>query len=221
LEDAVTDIESRLAAVEERLKRLDELEAKEAIRDGLYRYARAIDRCDVELLKSCYHPGAPDYHGVFAGKAEDFCIYMPPEMKRYRSVRHTLTNPLIELDGDRAFVETFYWCVLFLDAAGGQGNEYVEQVAYGRYLDIWERRAGEWKIAYRRLVSDGATLRLITDQPAFQRIAGVSGEMGPEDLVYRGFDLARTHDPDRQEPGLADRILEAFQDQIDARRAAA
>jgi len=217
----VTDIETRLAAVESRLKRLDELEAKEAIRDGLYRYARAIDRCDLELLKGCYHPGAPDYHGVFAGKAEDFCPYMLPEMKRYRSVRHTLTNPLIELHGDRAFVETFCWCVLFLDAEGGQGNEFVEQIAYGRYLDIWERRAGEWKISYRRLVSDGATLRLITDQPAFQKIPGLSGEMGRDDLVYRGFDLARAHEADRQEEGLADRILATFQDEIAARRAAA
>lgn len=34
--------------------RLEKLEAVEAIRDVMFRYARGADRGDIELFKSCY-----------------------------------------------------------------------------------------------------------------------------------------------------------------------
>ena len=39
--------------------RLEELLKKQAIVDIVYRYARAIDRLDEALLRSCFHPGRP------------------------------------------------------------------------------------------------------------------------------------------------------------------
>lgn len=42
------------ATLADLLKRLELVEAKEAIRDVLYRYARGADRGDIELFKSCY-----------------------------------------------------------------------------------------------------------------------------------------------------------------------
>src|SRR5579862_3908887 len=45
----------------------DELADREAIRDCLYRYCRGVDRCDMELLRSAYWPGAMDTHTGFKG----------------------------------------------------------------------------------------------------------------------------------------------------------
>ena len=40
----------------------DELADREAIRDCLYRYARGMDRCDEEMLRSAYWEDALDDH---------------------------------------------------------------------------------------------------------------------------------------------------------------
>ena len=46
--------------------------AKLEIREALARYARGIDRQDVELAKSAYHPDATDEHGgPFHGNAHE------------------------------------------------------------------------------------------------------------------------------------------------------
>ena len=46
--------------------------AKLEIQEALARYARGIDRQDVELAKSAYHPDATDEHGgPFHGNAHE------------------------------------------------------------------------------------------------------------------------------------------------------
>jgi len=43
---------------------LEELVARNAITEVLYRYCRGVDRRDWELLRSCYHPEAQDDHAI-------------------------------------------------------------------------------------------------------------------------------------------------------------
>ena len=56
----------------------DEWADRESIRDCLFRYSRAIDRCDMELLKTVYWPGAIDHHTGFEGTAEEFIAWAEP-----------------------------------------------------------------------------------------------------------------------------------------------
>jgi SnoaL-like domain len=60
------ELRSRLERLE---ARVSQLTAERDIRDVLDRYARAADRCDVALMKSCYHRDAIDDHGFFSGDA--------------------------------------------------------------------------------------------------------------------------------------------------------
>lgn len=184
-------------STEDRLARLegavDQLQSREEIRERLYSYARAVDRGDLALLRDCYHPGAKDIHWVFIGDATAFADYIMPQMQQYFSVRHCITNIKIEIDGERAFVESQYWAVLRLPCAE-QSEAYIEQEAFGRYLDIWERRSEHsqeavWKIAFRRLVDDGASVRRVADQGGLERVADRSGQPDRSDPVYLGFGI--------------------------------
>src|SRR5258707_7375160 len=54
-------------------KIVEELAAKEAIREILYKYTRGMDRIDPETAKSVYHPDADDLHwGWFLGNSQRF-----------------------------------------------------------------------------------------------------------------------------------------------------
>lgn len=123
------------------------LVSRAEIHDVLMRYARGIDRCDFELVASCYHPGAHDDHGRFKGTVEEFIPWVRTELERFDSTMHFLGNVLIEFDDlERARAATY--CVAYHRLAG----QDVDAVAGLRYVDVFERRQGDWRIAERRIV---------------------------------------------------------------------
>lgn len=130
----------------------DELRAltdRQEIEAVLRRYCRGIDRCDPQVLKSAYHKGAIDDHGVFKGDAEDFATMILPILEaNYSATQHHLTNISIDLDGDVAHGETYFVAVHKAVAAP------VIEWSGGRYLDRFERRDGRWAIADRLVVMD-------------------------------------------------------------------
>ena len=56
---------------------------------------------------SCYHPDATDQHNCFSGNGHEFCKHAIATLRRLRSSNHIVSNILIELDGDRAFSESY------------------------------------------------------------------------------------------------------------------
>lgn len=141
---------------------VEELWAREQIRDCLYRYSRGIDRYDVELVQSCYHDGATDAHGVYNGDLEGFLQlvhrFRGPSSE-YGIMQHVITNTLIERDGDVAHVESYLYNPLVARDPEGQ----LPDVLFGgRFLDRFECRDGRWAIAERRLVYDYSSVRPAT-----------------------------------------------------------
>jgi hypothetical protein len=126
-----------------------ELADREAIRDCLYRYCRGIDRMDAELLRSAYWPGAMDYHTGFTGTVEQFVQWALPRLQAMQDSVHNLGNILIKLDGDKAAVESYFWSVAIVP-----GDEPRQVMACGRYLDRFEKRNDEWRIAERVVAHD-------------------------------------------------------------------
>jgi hypothetical protein len=130
---------------------LDRMLARDAIREILARYARAIDRADGPLLKSCYFDNALEEHGSsFSGRAHDYVDAAIPKVQKMGVMQHLLGNSYIELDGDRAYVETYIWTFLRMERDGRGWDTFTG----GRLHDKFERRNGEWKIAHRRTVFD-------------------------------------------------------------------
>ncbi len=58
---------------------------------------------------------------------------------------HVITNPIVEIDGDRARVRSRF---LVLQATDGLP---LQAIITGRYDDAFERVAGEWRFASRHL----------------------------------------------------------------------
>ncbi|MBW8814210.1 MAG: nuclear transport factor 2 family protein [Caulobacterales bacterium] len=125
------------------------LHDKQAIRECLANYCRAVDRLDRELLLSCYHEDAVDDHGVFVGDREAFADWaLALHARAQTATQHIITNHTCELDGDVAHAET-YWMFASMNTQGA-----ALTLGGGRYIDRFERRGGRWAIALRRVVGD-------------------------------------------------------------------
>ncbi len=59
---------------------LQELIDRKRVYDVLTRYCRALDRCDVDLMRSVYWDDARDDHGVFNGGAQEFAEFIIREI---------------------------------------------------------------------------------------------------------------------------------------------
>jgi hypothetical protein len=178
--------------------RLDRLEAelqilkdREAIRDVIYRYCRAVDRADTELLKSCYWPDGFDDHGFFGGNAWEFAEFVTPLLRVTTSTTHSCSNPIIELDGAEAFCETQVDVIHRL----ADGESQIYEWAQCRYLDKFEKRDGEWRIAIRTATADGLHYIKMSSDLLATRSVGMTdnwlpvGARSPDDPVYRLRDL--------------------------------
>ena len=135
---------------------IDELEARTAIEDALKRFARAVDRQDWQGARDLYHPDAYDDHGFFKGPPDAFLDHIAALHVEQEHSMHFNTNVLIEFAStERAFVET-YVLVLQRFRAGTSkvppGAAGLRCLASARYLDRFEKRGGEWRVAQRMLV---------------------------------------------------------------------
>ena len=183
----------RLASLEAEVR---DLRDREAIRVVLYQYARAADRCDLDLFKRCYHSDATDAHWFFNGDAHEFAEYVIPLLRRIPATCHAITNAIIEIEGDQAFVESQWHVIHRIDLSDGV---VVDQQAEGRYLDVFERRAGAWKIRHRQVVLDMLREFVVPESHAALPPDAL-GQRGEEDPVYRRFRLGDPPPP--KSPGI-------------------
>jgi SnoaL-like protein len=153
---------------------------KEAIRAVLGRFCRGVDRGDSEALESVYHAGALEIHGDFAGSAADWMrVALDVAPQHFTVMHHSLGTSNIELKGDVAAVETYFsaGCVIRSTTEGAP----VATTIHGRYVDRFERRHGEWRIAKRVVVKDFREVRQINDPEEKYPL----GRWGADDPVYK------------------------------------
>lgn len=133
----------------------EQLSDIQSIRDCAHRYCRGVDRLDEALLKSAYWPDATDDHGVFVGNAMEFAEMCMVVHLKWRSTSHCILNHHIELDDDGAHARGEIYNVTYLF----QADADVLDTWHGRYLDLYEKRAGEWRIKERVCVHEGTYSR--------------------------------------------------------------
>lgn len=165
--------------------RLAELLDKQSCTELVYRLARAIDRCDEKLLRSVFHDDATDDHGVFHGTAKDFIAWVLPVLGTMHRTQHCIGNVLIEVRGDKAFGESYFIAHHTLPGESG-ADQFM--IAAGRYLDRFERRNGEWRIAHRQACYDWNSSAPSLDSWNCAAPAGFTfGVRGEGDKSYANF----------------------------------
>ena len=148
----------------EREAAITELLIKEEIRDVMMRYARGVNRLDVALIKSCFHPDATEDHGAFKGPAAAFAEGLPENLRKgFQFTFHFLGNSLIEIEGNRAAHETYF---VGYHRLHPQADGIEKDVLFGgRYLAVNEsRNGGPWLIAQRTVVHDWSRLDPVNEQ---------------------------------------------------------
>ena len=130
---------------------LEQLSDLQCIRDCAHRYCRGVDRLDEALMKSAYWPDATDDHGVFVGNAMEFAEMCMVSHLKWRSTSHCILNHHIELDDDGSHARGEIYNVTYLF----QSDADILDIWHGRYLDLYEKRADEWRIKERVCVHEG------------------------------------------------------------------
>jgi hypothetical protein len=171
-------------------QQLQELLDREAIRRTLARYARGIDRVAPELISDAYHEVSWDHHGAFSGSGHDFAHDSEPAQLRSTDVNvvthHLLGQCDIDLDGDVARCETYFWVTGIRNPEGRRRMYFLA----GRYLDRLEKVDGRWRVRARNTVVDASTES--AEGEAWPPAAGYTpGARWPHDAVFR-FDEAVT-----------------------------
>lgn len=122
---------------------LEQLLAKQAIRECLERFCRGMDRFDRDCFLSAFHDDAVIAAGPYVGDAAGCWDWaMPLHEQAQDRTQHGLLQSGIDIDGDTAHAETYYRFV-------GCNKDGSLLMAGGRYIDRLERRGGIWRIALR------------------------------------------------------------------------
>ena len=136
---------------------IDQLVDLESIRDVARRYCRGGDRLDVEEMKSAYWSDATDDHGTFVGNAWEFAEHCMVGHLRWRSTAHCIFNHTITLETDGRHARGEIYNVSYLY----QKDADVLDTWHGRYLDLYQKRVGEWRILERVCVHEHTSSRAV------------------------------------------------------------
>jgi len=160
---------------------IEEAKDRQEIEDCLLKYTRGVDRHDKALMRSAYHADALDEHGVANAVAGDFCDWaIGYHAENQNQHHHIITNTSLDLDGDVAHGETYY---LFW----GDNKVGAPTLAFGRYIDRFEKRDGRWAIARRVCLTEQTTsLEAVELPPEFVAVMNSTGPStrDSDDLSY-------------------------------------
>jgi hypothetical protein len=129
---------------------LQELEDKEALRAVVSNFARALDRADAELLASTLAVDAQVSYGGFEGKAPDFVAQRLTPAGLERSF-HSVSNEYFQVSGDHAKGEVY---VITVSTWAPEGQDKIDTLIGGRYIDEYSKASGAWKITRRTFVHE-------------------------------------------------------------------
>ena len=125
--------------------------AKQEIYEILITYCRGVDRLDEDLVRWIYHPDGIDDRGYWRGMGWDFAPFVVNRLREANScTTHSVTNVLIEVDGDIATSEAQIQATLVRRGT----DPVVADIMGARYVDRFSKRDGQWKIDERTVVLD-------------------------------------------------------------------
>jgi hypothetical protein len=188
-------------------ERLIEMLDKQEIHERLMRYCRGVDRGDAELVSQAFHPDAMADHGhvFFDGVSVGEALAGMAAKHTNASGTHFTGNELIEIDGDDAYSEVYFFAVRERERAGVA----VTFTRCARYIDHWQKRDGVWGIIYRKVVDNWNRIDPVHERwPTANQF--LLSAVGRGDAVYQIRTEERRRPADAVDPAdLARRMEEA------------
>jgi ketosteroid isomerase-like protein len=128
---------------------------KDAIRELVLLYSRAIDRKDVALLRDLYTEDATDTHGTsFDGPAEAYCDFIEKSLPYMNYSGHHVCNHLVSVEGDAGNGEVYALAYHYIPDQQNPGA-MIEDFMAVRYIDNYRRCAdGKWRFSKRLITYD-------------------------------------------------------------------
>lgn len=160
---------------------IEEVIAKQEITELVGRYMRGLDRLDKGLLRSTFHDDAETDYGFFKGDADGFVAFADEALRSHLANHHMIGQVNIELAGDIAYGEVYFQAFHRIVENAKELDLFIA----GRYVDRYEKRNGEWKIAFRSEINDWATEHPASDGFFARTPQTLRGARKPDDALYR------------------------------------
>jgi len=151
-----TSLEIRVSALE---RKLADATAWHDIYNLICDYAQGQDRLLPEVQRRAFHDEAFADCGPFAGGPDGYVDYAQRNLTACGGSQHLMGQVNIRIEGDVAFGEVYHIAWHRIEE-NGQGRDLF---VGGRYIDRYERRDGQWKIAKRREIMDWSRTDPATD----------------------------------------------------------
>jgi len=164
-------------------EQIDMLVSRAQIEEVLFDYARGNDHADEAMIRACFWPESAHKHGGFEGTSQGFVDFAMKILPKLKYSKHHISNVSVRVKGDRAFSECYYYAHHTRDRKDGGGEENIW--FEGRYIDIFERRGGAWKIIRRRGMSDWTSPATPAEAPFASQLAGSYALRNKDDEYYR------------------------------------
>jgi hypothetical protein len=124
---------------------------KREIHEVVLRYCRGVDRLDLDLVRSAYHPDGVDHHTGFDGSIDEYIPWVSAALSRLGGTMHFVGNHLATVDADRAVAETYGMAVHWGDPPDEPRRNFTSGF---RYVDDMRCIDGVWAIAERWAVRE-------------------------------------------------------------------
>lgn len=151
-----------------------------AIGRVLAQYCRGVDRGDEALIRDAYWEDATDEHGTYKGSGHAFAGFVVKALNAHTlATQHTMQQTTVDLRGSTAFVESY---VLARHKVNREGQLILETFG-GRYVDRFEKRNGQWRIAHRQVIHDWSKIEPIAKEYPSESFE--HGQRNSNDASYR------------------------------------
>jgi len=186
------------------------LEDREAIRDVIAAYAHAIDRRRWDMIPQLFHDDATFGFGLVEGGWQDFLGQAQAIIDPCTATQHQLGQTQFGFEGrDLCHTETYFTAMHTIPAGYPMADVFPDKgriysaVIAGRYVDRFEKRNGEWRIAQRNGLYDWREFREVqgVDLSAFPE--GATGFHDDRDLSTRVVKRFRSNGQRATRPDIA------------------
>jgi hypothetical protein len=179
-------------------QQMDRLSDRAAIQEAINNWCRAVDRRDWDMVRAAFHPDGTDAHGLYDGDVDGLIDWLKVRHATITSSNHVVSNILIEFYGpDAALVETYCTAcqryapegaatlAAISGGAAAAADNPVDMLIFGRYVDRFERRDGQWKVFRRITVFDNSLMFAVPTGGAKMGANWTVGRRDQEDTIYK------------------------------------